>query len=318
MGCISSKPQVSSPRHYYAESVHSGRASSEMDVSSHRIHTGLSGPQSSSLSYNEQCLIGVARWPDNQYNQEHTASQMAYGQSFWQASRHIGQEIANGDVSTFDALWDKARDWRVAASGGDYETFGEERYPSYYRTATTPLANQYEYIKDRFSHRTDGELCYNDTETPNQEFPLRENLDGNTLALSAVVMSTDPHANRHDEHYATLSHMESGEPFYIRHTYSADVEAIMEHVNGLYNKALDPHLSDSKFIKNLANIHWWAANAMPDKRGSAAKAELCVRSIAQARGMDLPPLRHGVVADLEAMTTPREKFVKNYMSMFER
>ncbi|MFC0139449.1 XopAH/AvrB family type III secretion system effector [Erwinia mallotivora] len=318
MGCVSSKSQVSSPSHHYQESVHSGRVSGGNDVSTHRVHTGLSGPKSSSLSYNEQCLIGVARWPDNQYNQEHTASQMAYGQSFWQASRDIGHEIANGDVSTFDKLWDKARDWRVAASGGDDETFGEHRHPTYNHTATTPLANQYEYIKDRFSHRTDGELCENNTEIPDWEFPLKENLNGEPLTLSTVVMSSNPHTNRYDDRYARLSHLEAGEPFYIRHTYSADVEAIMEHVNGLYNKALDPHLPDSKFIKNLANIHWWAANAMPDKRGSAAKAELCVRSIAQARGMDLPPLRQGVVADLEAMTTPRKEFVNNYMGMFER
>ncbi|KPW29860.1 hypothetical protein ALO59_02558 [Pseudomonas amygdali pv. mellea] len=59
------------------------------------------------------------------------------------------------------------------------------------------------------------------------------------------------------------------------------------------------------------------AHAMPDQRGSAAKTELCVRSIAQARGMDLPPMMLGIVPDLEALTMPLKDFVKSYEGFFE-
>ena len=57
---------------------------------------------------------------------------------------------------------------------------------------------------------------------------------------------------------------------------------------------------------------------MPDVRGSAAKAELCVRSLAQARGMDLPPFKQSVVPGLEAMTRSREDFVGRYAESFSR
>ncbi len=57
---------------------------------------------------------------------------------------------------------------------------------------------------------------------------------------------------------------------------------------------------------------------MPDTRGSAAKAELCVRSLAQARGMDLPPFKPGFVPDLEAMVRPRADHVNGYASANSR
>ncbi len=321
MGCISSKPQTLSSEYAYSGSQHSARSSESHAVSESSSqdghYTGLVGPQSPRLSYHQQCLVGVARWPDPQYNREHLSSQMEYGQAFWQESRRLGEAIAKGRVADFDTLWDKARDWRVAISGGDEETFGDERFPTLNHTATTPLAGPYAYIKQRFNHRNDGELAENVDGSHSLEFPLREKLHDEDLLLSTVVLSTDLHASREDARYSHFRNLDLDEPFFIRHTFSTDVAAIKQHVASLFTQAIDPSLSKEQVMKHLANIHWWMANAMPDHRGSAAKTELCVRALAQARGLDLPPMKQGILADLEAMTTRRKDFVKNYQHFLD-
>jgi avirulence protein len=55
---------------------------------------------------------------------------------------------------------------------------------------------------------------------------------------------------------------------------------------------------------------------MPDRRGSAAKAELVVRAVGYATGMELPAFREGIVPDLEAYMNSQEDFVAQYPSMF--
>ncbi|RMP10537.1 XopAH/AvrB family type III secretion system effector [Pseudomonas syringae group genomosp. 3] len=320
MGCISSKPQVMSPsRHYSSPDAEPATARTSHRRSAR--YGELSGPPAQTgLTYYQQSLIGVARWPDPQYNQDHLPHQMEYGRSFFDASRHAGAGIASGQVQAFSQLWALAQRWRSEAAGGDYETFGEEseRYPTYNHNPTTPLENQYTYILDRYRNREDGEFSEDVEGVPTNEFPLRDEIDGKPITLSTVVVSADPDANRYDSKYSALRHLEAGEPFYIRHTFSADVPEVLAHVEGLYNQALDASVSDSQALSILGEIHWWVANAMPDHRGSAAKTEFSVRAIAMARGMELPPMRHGIVADLEAMTTSREAFVRHYNNFFDR
>lgn len=71
------------------------------------------------------------------------------------------------------------------------------------------------------------------------------------------------------------------------------------------------------FLEQWTYARDWRGGLAGD-RGSAAKKELSVRSIAQARGIGLPPLQHSNVLDLEAMTTSRADFVKKYASYFSR
>ncbi|POD78434.1 type III effector [Pseudomonas syringae group genomosp. 3] len=321
MGCISSKPQVASPsNHSFSEASYSGTARAESSQRRPLRYGELPGPPAhSNLTYYQQSLVGVARWPDPKYNRDDSPHQMEYGRSFFNASRDAGAGIASGEVKSFSQVWALAQRWRAEAAGGDHETFGEnsERYPTYNHTGSTPLAEQYAYILERYKNRTDGELAEEIEGLPVLEFPLRDEIEGNHMALSTIVMSTDPNANRHDKKYLALSHLEAGQPFYIRHTYSADVPKILSHVEKLYEHALDPTISDSKSLKILAEVHWWVANAMPDHRGSAAKTEFSVRAMAMARGMELPPMKNGIVPDLEAMTMPREEFVMRYSNFFD-
>jgi avirulence protein len=134
------------------------------------------------------------------------------------------------------------------------------------------------------------------------------------------VTSTDPTADRESPFYSSLRDAglwEDGEPFHIEHTAPSEVPRIMAHAESLYSRALDPSVSDPQALTTLGELHWWVAHAMPDDRGSAAKTELSVRSMAQSLGMDLPSFKKGFVPDLEAMTTPRSEFTAKYPAMFD-
>lgn len=91
----------------------------------------------------------------------------------------------------------------------------------------------------------------------------------------------------------------------------------MSHAESLYNRAVDPSIPNDEALTTMGELHWWVTHAMPDDRGSAAKAELAIRSIAQSRGMDLPPYSKGFVPDLEAMTSSRSDFTSTYPSRFD-
>ncbi len=98
----------------------------------------------------------------------------------------------------------------------------------------------------------------------------------------------------------------------------ANARRIMEHAESLFSRVLKPSIPHAEALATLGELHGWLSHAMPDTRGSAAKTELCVRSLAQARGMDLPPFKPGFVPDLEAMIQPRAEYVDGYAGAFSR
>jgi avirulence protein len=70
-------------------------------------------------------------------------------------------------------------------------------------------------------------------------------------------------------------------------------------------------------LERLGDIHYLLAHAMCDWRGSAAKSELFVRSLAASAGLELPAYKSGFVPDLDAFMMTRQAFVKNYINAFE-
>jgi avirulence protein len=281
----------------------------------------LPGPgRPSSLTRRERSLVGVARWP-GECNGENDRDQQSYGRSFWRATREAGLRISEGQVGSFRELWSLARDWRSRRAGGGARGFDTERVPGQ-EGMFTPLNGVYEYLRDRYATRTDGviEESVVPALPPSRRFRMEDDIDGRPIALTSIVMSTDPRADRESRlvgilQDAGLSVM--GAPFHIDHTAPPDVPRVMAHAESLYSRALDPSVSNAEALATLGELHWWVAHAMPDDRGSAAKTELAVRSMAQSRGMDLPPFRKGFVPDLEAMTTPRAEFVERYAAMFD-
>jgi avirulence protein len=106
-------------------------------------------------------------------------------------------------------------------------------------------------------------------------------------------------------------------PEVIHHTAPQYIQAIVNHVETLVEDLLGRQRSSVEVVQSLADIHWLMAHAMPDSRGGAAKTELCVRALANAHGVELPPFKHGVIPDLEAFLSDQATFRARYASMFD-
>jgi avirulence protein len=226
-------------------------------------------------------------------------------------------------------LWTYARDWRGSLAG---DPGGRIFGLASARMATqrsdmdniSPMTDQYRYIRDLYEHRSGGVVepsMFPGVIPDSIRFQAMDSIEGQPIALTTMVMSTDPSADRNAPAYRALREQGYGqfsEPFHIEYTPVPESQRIMDHAETLYRRATDPGVKPPQALATIAELHWWLSHGMPDQRGSAAKAELSVRAIAQARGIDLPPLRHGIVLDLEAMTTLRADFVKNYVSYFSR
>jgi avirulence protein len=286
------------------------------------VPTGLPGPSPASrLTGEEQSLIGVARWPDRAYNKEHDPQQQAYGRSFWKASRDAGAQIAQGQIRSLRELWTYAQDWRGRmAPGGDGKRFGlgsRRRAEGEMSRCTTPLNGAYAYVRDRYRGRADGIL--EEPECTSRRYTLHGLVGDERIALSSVVIrSYGDDACSRQPFTGWNGARSEAPPFRLEHTSVQDAQRILGRAEGLLVRVLVPSTPQVKALALLGELHWWLAQAMPDTRGSAAKAELCVRALAQARGMDLPPFAHGVVPDVEAMTREREDFVGGYARMFSR
>lgn len=293
------------------------------------VSTGLPGPgPAGRLTTQEKSLIGMARWPDPAYNKEEYPSQQAYGRSFWKTTRDAGQQLAQGQIRSLRELWTYAQDWRGStATGNDGKKFGlgSQRGGDWGIPFMTPLNERYAYIRDRYEQRSDGVLRQDPLS--GTQYSIDDSINGERIELSRVVLPERwGDASFRAYYMETLAGLEEpwdaldNEPpqFRFEHMASPDARRIMDHAETLFSSALDPSISPSQALATLGELHWWVAHAMPDFRGSAAKAELCVRALAQARGMDLPPFARGMVPDMEAMTRPREDFVGSYAKAFSR
>lgn len=101
------------------------------------------------------------------------------------------------------------------------------------------------------------------------------------------------------------------------HTPGENVPKILEHVDGLYKRAMNPALSEKETLELVAEMHWWLAHAMPYERGSAAITDGFTKAVLETRGIQVFRWRQGVLPDLEAFVTPLETFKKQYAELFD-
>ncbi len=290
------------------------------------VVTGLPGPsQDGSLTAQEQSLVGVARWPDRAHNREDEPRQQAYGRSFWSVTRDAGSQLAQGRIRSLRELWTYAQDWRGSmVPAGDRSDFGlgsQRREHGVASSDMTPLVGPYAYISNRCKQRSDGVPAY--PERHSKRYSIRDAIDEKPIALTSVTIRTqwdEASAIQYGQACRRGEHWPPGgpPPLRINHTSVANAQRIMDHAESLFSRVLNPLIPQADALATLGELHWWLSHAMPDTRGSAAKAELCVRSLAQARGMDLPPFKPGFVPDLEAMIRPRTEYVAGYASAFSR
>lgn len=282
----------------------------------------LPGPEKKSrLTAAQQKLIGVARWPDPKYNSEKSAKNKAYGLEFFNSTRNAGKLIAEGKIDRFDALWQHAAEWRFRmADPGRKDQF--RPCPPRTESQRTDLVNGYDYLRRRLLASDSGVdeeviMRYNQPGITIRRLQQSGQLGGEQIPLTVIkVFDKTKNPSLHPNLPVLRHH---GIADCIDHTEPEHLPKILRHIEALFAKATADKQSPQAKLHALAEMHWWMANAMPDPRGSAAKAEFCVRSLAYANGIELPPFKHGIVPDLEAID-PRMScadFVTSYESMLD-
>ncbi|MBM0142428.1 XopAH/AvrB family type III secretion system effector [Pseudomonas cannabina] len=307
-----------------------------LESSSACNRSGLRGPaKHSRLSLEEIGLVGAARWPDdapglNISNKSNTQENKRYCESLYQAARIAGGSIASGRVTSFDGLWRNATKWRLSRIlSGDASKidFATVRMPN--TRFVTSLRRPYHSVIERVRNHSDANSEIYEGEylggIETKVYRQHGTISSTTIPMtvvSAVADDDDIHERLNslpkNERRHLKDLMAASHPNMITHTDAVYLPMIKDHLESLYLQAIDPSLEQHEALELIARVHWWAASAAPDRRGSAAKAEFAARSIAFAHGIELPPFEHGVVPDIEAMLRSEEQFVEDYPNLFER
>ncbi len=94
------------------------------------------------------------------------------------------------------------------------------------------------------------------------------------------------------------------------------LDKLMNHVDALYARAMDPNLPVEETVKTVGEMQWWLSQTTPFKRGSASATEALTRGVLDARGIQTAAYHQGLSPDLEAFVTPLDEFVKRYPNFF--
>lgn len=103
----------------------------------------------------------------------------------------------------------------------------------------------------------------------------------------------------------------------IAHTYPENLGAAKEHCMYLYDEIFRLYVKDHPdHIRNLiAELHWWLAQAVFYKRGSASCSEIIVGSSILYEFGTLSPYKEGIYVDRVALVTSCEDFIALYPSL---
>lgn len=275
----------------------------------------------SRISEDECCRVGLARWPDLQFEAIGDKAQQAYAQRFATAADAAAQDIAARRLPDLDSVWQRATQWRVQqlppGSSQPARQLRQRRVRGRLHTPTayTPIVDRYLYMIERiqaaprtvrsagFAGRADVDLL---------QLATRMHLNGREVALTSLLVP----CRAGSEPFEVVRQGPWIQPVIV-HPYPDLLDELLAQAQQQVSE-LHPSLALPAKLERLGTLHWWLAQAMPDQRGSAAKAEFCVRAFAGAAGVALPPFRAGVVPDIEAFLEPLETYRTTYASYFER
>jgi avirulence protein len=292
----------------------------------------------SKLPVQAQQRVGVARWPDAKYNKEESTAQQAYGRRFSQHCVKLGNDISAKEISDVDALWIGCQEWRKAEAengpAGQKADFGESRYrDGMNEPLFSPLAGRYEYMNQRSVQ------AIGDAENSPQSGIARSDIEDSGIGYKTAIFQCHAEVGKH-RRKIPVTQMEAYyhegpdgrlKPFSINprdraisgqmcHTEPQHIQALMDEADVVFRSTLQDagKLSPGEKTERLGKLHWLLAQAAPDSRGSAAKSEMAVRSLACALDMELPPFKRGVIPDLEAFVTPQDAFTQKYNGFLEK
>jgi avirulence protein len=291
----------------------------------------LTANPNSELSPRSQVLVGIARWPSQLHNRETDSSQKEYGLAFSNQSIELGAKINDAEITNMDQLWGACRDWRSDrardAADANKEDFALSRsgVEGQFVTRIAGPLSRYAFVNPRIAKGANAGVAQHqpgmrceiiEQQDGGKQYVLQASvvLQGNNVPLTKLTLNTDAHGhpvefNPQDPDSAASK---------MTHTESQHLPALMARTEELFKELSRPDLEPEQRMRGLAEMHWLLAHAMPDYRGSAAKSELAVRSMAHAMGMELRPFKQGIVPDLEAFLTPQAEFIEKYPALFEQ
>ncbi len=258
-----------------------------------------------------------------------------YGRAFHAESKRLGAEIATGEVASFGQLWGRCRQWRVAqfdkAKASDQlrrmdNTAGSQQSSAETRSLfasprlpdeafnCTPILGVYVQLHSQIM-AADGEISYGDKGQQTRLVQQTAELNGKIIPLTTLAAFN----NEKGERYAVQTSVVPQTKVFglMGHTLSHHLPALKNRLEQLFAQALSPSTTGhAERLGMLAEMHWLLAHAMLDHRGSAAKSELSIRSIAMAMDMELPPFREHVAPDLIAFVTTLDEFKSRYESEY--
>ncbi|MGQ5274043.1 XopAH/AvrB family type III secretion system effector [Xanthomonas arboricola pv. corylina] len=268
---------------------------------------------SAGLSTEERAMIGVARWPDPRFDTSGAPANVAYGHRFADAVDQAALQLNEGELKSFADLWRFARYWRSNQEGATSD-FGQSRSPST-GSSMTPVTDRYEFLADRVKQANAAEVSNHFMGRSDiQQVKLLQHveIEGKMIRLTEIRL---PYLA--ESSFTELADIGGMIRPLISHVPASRIPTLLNEVDRSF-AVLRKTLRLEDRMQILGKMHWLLAHAMPDVRGSAAKAEMCIRAIGTSLGLTMPPFRHGVIPDLEAFVVPMEDFSKGYSALFER
>jgi avirulence protein len=280
----------------------------------------------------------VIDWPGvPAREQPPAATKERYSETFYDSSRQTAQRILDAQqtpgasVPTVLDLWTDARSWRhgvAAETITNQNTVQQMQTARLDRSDRTPLElERYGFMGPRIGALGNGPVrlgdIHPDTPAPWQDINVfdativGEGVNGQQIPLSRLTYPAQPLS-----HTDLVQMARQTQGVQIVHPdLSEQFPAIHARTSRLYQDAIDPAhntATDQSFVDHAAGMYWWLSQAMPDERGSAAKADHVLHTVFQVQGVQLPPTKPGVVLNLEAIFSNQADFVHRFPEMFER
>jgi avirulence protein len=255
-----------------------------------------------------------------------------YGRSFFQNTRIAGQLLADGKLGSFRELWHHASEWRMTTvASGNSQAFKPQpsRMPG--ETSFTTLSDQYEYFAERLEKQEGvpaqvefllaADSPYSDHPEQIPKIESTRHQQFGQIGSEKIPLTRVDFGHAKEEEREFLEQFTDSVLFLTHslvHTDPKHIPKIVEHVESLFVRVTSGNRLPQENLTDLAEMHWWLANAMPDRRGSAAKTEFCIRSLAYANGIELPPFQRGILPDMESFDPSLScaDFVEKYKTEF--
>ena len=171
-----------------------------------------------------------------------------------------------------------------------------------------------EYLKLFFSIQEGGEIPKGIEiieEKGNKYLLFVADIKGNKISLSKVSI------RKEKKKLLKKQELKRYQAPIVYHTGADNAKLAMGYVEELYDAALKESDPD-QIMEKLGEIFWWICQAKPWRFGDPSIAELLIRTVLDAKGLESPPWNVNLIPWVAVSLEPDvKKFAKNFKNLFE-